>query len=333
MWCLFIAVLLSDVAQGTWDRTRGIAEAQQPAKVPRIGNLWIGMPTEVSTNQFHEAFRQGLRDLGYIEGRDIVFEDRFAEGHANRLPDLAIDLVSLNVNVIVASATPAAQAAKNATKTIPIVFAAVGEPIHSGFVASLARPGGNMTGVRLLEPELSGKRLEVIKDAIPGVKRVAVLVNLANSVHTLYLKEMKLVASTLEITLQSVEVRGPDELDRAFDALTKKRVGALIVLPDATFYSQRPKIMSLAVKNGLPAMYSQRSYVEEGGLMSYGPSYPDMYRRAATYVDKILKGISPADIPVEGPVRFELVINLNNAKKIGLTIPPAVLRQADKIIK
>ena len=335
LWYLFIfiAVLLSDVAQGTWDRTRGVAEAQQPARIPRIGNLWVGVPTDLLINRNHEAFRQGLRDLGYVEGRNIDFEDRYAEGYANRLPGLATDLVSRNVKVIVASATPAAQAAKNATKTIPIVFALVGEPVHSGFVANLARPGGNMTGVRLLEPELSGKRLELLKDAIPSLKRVAVLVNLANPVHVLYLKEMKLAASAFGITLQFLEVRGPDELDRAFDALTKERPDALILLPDASFASQRPKIMSFAINNRLAVMYSFSRYVEEGGLMSYGPNYPDIFRRAATYVDKILKGSSPAEIPVEGPIRFELAVNLNTAKKIGLTIPPAVLRQADKIVK
>lgn len=333
LWQLLIAVLLSAVVQGTWYRTRGVVEAQQPAKIPRVGNLWIGMPTDLVINQNQEAFRQGLRELGYIEGRNIAFEDRYAEGYANRLPGLATDLVNLNVNVIVASATPAAQAAKNATKTIPIVFAVVGEPVHSGFVASMARPGGNMTGVRLLEPELSGKRLEVLKDTVPSLKRVATLVNLANPIHTLYLKEMKLAASAMGITLESIEVRVPDELDGAFETLTKERPGALIVLPDAAFYSQRPKIMNLALKNRLAAMYSFSGYVEEGGLMSYGPNYPDIFRRTATYVDKILKGSSPADIPVEGPMRFELVINLSTAKKIGLTFPPTVLRQADKIVK
>jgi putative ABC transport system substrate-binding protein len=333
LWQLLIAVLLSAIVQGTWYRTRGVAEAQQPAKIPRIGNLWIGVNTDVATNENQEAFRHGLRDLGYVEGRNIAFEDRYAEGHVNRLPGFATDLVSLNVNVIVASATPAAQAAKNATKTIPIVFAVVGEPIHSGFVASLARPGGNMTGLRLLEPELSGKRLEILKDTIPNLKRVTALVNLANPVHALYLKEMKVAASNLGITVESLEVRGPDEIDRAFDTLTKERAGALSVLPDAMFYSQRPRIISLAVKNRLPAIYSFGTYAEDGGLMSYGASYPPMFRRAATYVDKILKGISPAEIPVEGPIRFELVINLNTAKQIGLNIPPAVLRQADKIVK
>jgi|SRR5215831_8701237 len=333
LWQLLIAVLLSAIVQGTWDRTRSVVEAQQPAKVPRIGNLWIGVNTDVATNENQEAFRQGLRDLGFVEGRNIAFEDRYAEGYGSRLPGLATDLVNLNVNVIVASATPAAQAAKNATKTIPIVFTAVGEPIHSGFVASLARPGGNMTGLRLLEPELTGKRLEILKDAIPTLKRVAALVNLANPIHALYLKEMKLAASTLGITVESLEVRDPDDLDRAFDTVTKERAGALNVLPDAMFYSQRPKIMSLAVKNRLAVMYSFSSFVEEGGLMSYGPSYPHMYRRAATYVDKILKGMSPAEIPVEGPMRFELAINLSTAKKIGLNVPPAVLRQADKIVK
>jgi len=310
-----------------------LAEAQPTKKLPRIGNLWIGMPTEVLTNQNQGAFRQGLRDLSYVEGRNIAFEDRYAKGHANRLPGLANDLVNLNVNVIVASATPAAQAAKNATKTIPIVFAVVGEPIHSGFVATLARPGGNMTGVRLIEPELSGKRLELLTEAFPSVKRVVVLVNLTNPVHTLYFKEMKLAASGFRITLESVEVQGPDEFDRAFDAVTKERAAALIVLPDAMFYSQRQKITSLAVKNGLPAMYSFSGYVEEGGLMSYGPIYPDIFRRAATYVDKILKGAKPADLPVEQPMKFEFMINLKTAKQIGLTIPPNVLMRADKVIK
>jgi putative tryptophan/tyrosine transport system substrate-binding protein len=333
LWYLFITILLSDLTQGLWDWTRGVAEAQQTAKVPRVGNLWIGVNTDIAINQNQEAFRQGLRDLGYVEGRNIAFEDRYAEGYVNRLPGLATELVNLNVNVIVASATPATQAAKDATKTIPIVFAVVGEPVHSGFVASLARPGGNITGVRLLEPQLSGKRLEVLKDAIPNLKRVAVLVNLANPIHVLYLKEMKLAANAMEIMLEFIEVKGAGEIDRAFDPLTKERAGALIVLPDAMFYSQRPKIMSLALKNRLPAIYSFSSYVEDGGLMSYGPNYPDIFRRAATYVDKILKGSNPADMPVEGPIRFELVINLNAAKKIGLTIPPAVLRQADKIVK
>ena len=329
LWYLFVAVLLSGAAQGT----RGVAEAQQPAKIPRIGNLWIGMPTDLVINQNQEAFRQGLRDLGYVEGRNIAFADRYAEGYVNRLPGLATDLVSLNVNVIVASATPAAQAAQNATKTIPIVFAVVGEPIHSGFVASLDRPGGNMTGLRLMEPELGGKRLELLKDAIPNLKRVAALVNLANPVRTLYLKEMKFAASAMGITLESIEVRGPDELDQALNALTKKRAGALIVQADAAFYSQRTKIMSCALKNRLAAMYAFSRYVEEGGLMSYGPSYITMFRRAATYVDKILKGAKPADLPVEQPTKFEFIINLKAAKQIGLTIPPNVLVRADKVIK
>jgi putative ABC transport system substrate-binding protein len=291
------------------------------------------MSTDVLTNQNQEALRQGLRDLGYVEGRNIAFEDRYGEGYTNRLASLANELVKLNVNVIVASATPAAQAAQNATKTIPIVFAVVGEPVHSGFVASLTRPGGNMTGVRLLEPELSGKRLEILKDAIPSLKRVATLVNLTNPVHTLYLKEMKLAASAMGVTIEPIEVKGPDELDRAFDGLTKGHVAALVVLPDATFYSQRQKVMSLSSKNQLAAMYSFSGYVEDGGLMSYGPSYPEIFRRAATYVDKILKGGNPAEIPVEGPIRFELVVNLSTAKKMGLTFPLAVLRQADKVIK
>jgi putative ABC transport system substrate-binding protein len=309
------------------------AQAQQPKKVPLIGNLWFGPSTDVVINQYQEALRQGLRDLGYVEGRNIAFEDRYGEGYVNRLAGLASELVKLNVNVIVASATPAAQAAKNATETMPIVFAVVGDPIHSGFVASLDRPGGNMTGLRLTEPELSGKRLELLKEAIPNLKRVAALVNLASPDYTPYLKEVKFVASAMGITLESIEVRGSDELDQALNALTKGRTGALIVQADAMLYGQRPKIMSLALKNRLPTIYSFSRYVEEGGLMSYGPSYITMFRRAATYVDKILKGAKPADLPVEQPMKFEFVINLKTAKAIGLTIPPNVLARADKVIK
>jgi putative tryptophan/tyrosine transport system substrate-binding protein len=327
LWYLFIAILLSDLTQGLWDWTRGVAEAQQPGSIPRIGNLWVGVPTDLLINKNHEAFRQGLRDLGYVEGRNIAFEDRYAEGYANRLPGLANDLVSRNVNVIVASATPAAQAAKNATKTIPIVFALVGEPLHSGFVESLARPGGNMTGVRLLEPELSGKRLELLKEAIPSLKRVAVLVNLANPVHTLYLKEMKLAASAFGITLQFLEVRGPDELDRAFDALTKERPDALIVPPDPGFASQRAKIMRFAVENRRPAIYPFSRWVEEGGLMSYGPNYLDMFRQAAALVNNILK--QPSQLPPIQQVRSsEIVINLSTARRIGCDISESVLARA-----
>ena len=309
------------------------AEAQQPKKVPLIGNLWIGLPTDVLTNQNLEAFRQGLRDLGDVEGRNIAFADRYAEGYVNRFPGLATELVNLNVNVIVASTTAGAQAAQNATKTIPIVFAVVGEPIQSGFIASLDRPGGNMTGLRLIEPELTGKRLELLKEAIPNLKRVAALVNLANPVYALYLKEMKFAASAMGITLESIDVKGSDDLDQALNSITKGRAGALIVQADALFYGQRPKIMSLALKNRLPAIYSFSRYVEEGGLMSYGPSYITMFRRAATYVDKILKGAKPADLPVEQPTKFEFIINLKAAKQIGVTIPPNVLARADRVIK
>lgn len=291
----------------------------------RIGILWGGDMSDVS--RFRDAFRQELRDLGQVEGQNIVIEERYIKGSAKSLSDLTAELIDIgiNVDVIVASGTPAARAARDATTTIPIVFAAVGDP-------SLVQ-ATNVTGVRLPEPELSGKRLKVLKEAVPSVTRVAVLWNVANPVHKLsYLEEMKVVASTLGITLVPLPVGGPDELDSAFNALTMEPPdAALIVCPDPMFHSQRPTIMSIAVRMGLPAMYSQRTYVEEGGLMAYGPNYPDMFRQAAALVNSILNGTDPSELDIEQVRSSELVINLNTARRIGCTISESVLARATVI--
>jgi putative tryptophan/tyrosine transport system substrate-binding protein len=307
------------------------AHAQQPAKVPRIGVLWLYSPTIASP--FAEAFRQGLRGLGYVEGQNIALEERWAEGRFDRLPSLAAELVRLNVDIIVTTSTPGAQAGQQATKSIPIVLTLVSDPVESGLVGSLARPGGNVTGLSLMHPDLTGKRLELLKEVIPKLSRLAVLSNSANPIIPPLLRETEAAARALGIQLQVVEVRGPTEFDGAFSAMTRDRAGALVVLPDGIFQNERRRIAALAVKSRLPAMYAWREAVEDGGLMSYGASVPDIFRRAATYVDKILKGAKPAELPVEQPIKFEFVINLKAAKQIGLTIPPNVLARADKVIK
>jgi putative tryptophan/tyrosine transport system substrate-binding protein len=308
-----------------------IAEAQPAKKVPRIGVLWLYSP--VIASPFAEAFRQGLRELGYVEGKNIVIEYRHAEGKYDRLPSLAAELVRLNVDIIVTASTQAAQAGQQATRSIPIVMTVVSDPVESGLVASLARPGGNVTGLSLMHPELSGKRLELLKEVIPKLSRVAVLSNLSNPIIPPLLRETEAAARALGVQLQVVEVRDPIELDSAFGAMTRDRAGALVVLPDGTFQNERRRIAALAAKGRLPTMYAWREAVDDGGLMAYGASVPDILRRAATYVDKILKGTKPADLPVEQPLKFELVINLKTAKQIGLTIPQSVLYRADKVIK
>jgi len=306
-------------------------EAQQAKKVPRIGVLWLYSPAIASP--FAEAFRQGLRELGYVEGKSIVIEYRHAEGKYDRLPSLAAELVRLNVDIIVTASTQAAQAGQQATRSIPIVMTVVSDPVESGLVGSLARPGGNVTGLSLMHPELSGKRLELLKEVIPKLSRVAVLSNLSNPIIPPLLRETEAAARAVGVQLQVVEVRGPIELDSAFGAMTRDRAGALVVLPDGTFQNERRRIAALAAKGRLPTMYAWREAVDDGGLMAYGASVPDILRRAATYVDKILKGTKPADLPVEQPLKFELVINLKTAKQIGLTIPQSVLYRADKVIK
>ena len=307
------------------------AQAQQPKKVPRIGYL----PSGPISERVHlwDAFRQGMRELGYVEGQNITLVFPSAEVTPERLPHLAAELVSLKVDVIVAAGTPAVQAAKEATKTIPIVTPITTEPLETGLVASLARPGGNITGLSYMSSDLSGKRLELLREVVPGVSRIAVLSNPSSATVPPMMRKTEVAARALGVQLQRLEVHGPDDFERIFQAATKERAGALITLDDAFAFTQRTRIVKLATKNRLPAIYGFREFVEVGGLMSYAANLSDMYRRAATYVDKILKGTKPADLPVEQPMKFELVINLKTAEQIGLTIPPNVLVRADKVIK
>ncbi|HEV8439855.1 MAG TPA: ABC transporter substrate-binding protein [Methylomirabilota bacterium] len=295
------------------------AEAQPAARIARIGYL----ATNLAANpHLHEAFLQGLRDLGYVEGRNAVIESRDAEGNLERLPVLAAELVALRVDVIVTSDTPAALAAKQAPRTIPIVFSFAVDPLTSGLITNLARPGGNITGLSVLAPELVGKRLELLTQAVPRVSRVAVLWQPGSQVERTekdVLKRGEVAARTLGVRLQFVEAPGPKDFDRAFSEMTRARAGALTVLSSAMFFSERRRLLDLAAKNRLPAVYPQREFVDAGGLMAYGPNLADLFRRAATYVDKILKGAKPADLPVEQPTKFELVINLKTAKALGLS--------------
>jgi putative ABC transport system substrate-binding protein len=279
-----------------------------------------------------EAFRQGLRELGYVEGQNIAIESRWTEGKDDRLPGLAADLVRSKVDVIVAETGAATRAAQQATRTIPIVMSTVNDPVGSGLVASLARPGGNVTGLTIMSPDLVGKQLELLKEVVPKVSRVALLRHPDNPASAAQLREAQAAAQALGVRLQTLEARSPQEIDDAFAAMTRERAGALLIIPDTLFWSQRRQIVELAVKRRLPSMRIGESYAEAGGLMSYGPSYLDLERRAATFVDKILKGANPADLPVELPTKFELVINLKTAKAIGLTIPHPLLQRADQII-
>jgi putative ABC transport system substrate-binding protein len=306
-------------------------DAQQPTKIPRIGYL---SPNSPSTNPArYEAFRQGLRELGYVEGKNVFIESRYAEGKLDRLPGLAAELVRLKVDVIVTSSPSPTRAAKEATVTIPIVFAQDGDPVANGFVASLARPGGNITGLSTLAPELSGKRLELLKEVVPKLSRVAVFGTSTSPSTVPTLKETELAAGAFKLQHQYLDILDPKDIETAFRAASKGRVDAVLVLGGPVVFSQRTQIAGLAVKSRLPAIYPQTEFTEAGGLMYYGANTPDMYRRAATYVDKILKGAKPGDLPVEQPTKFELIINLKAAKHIGLTIPPNVLARADKVIR
>jgi putative tryptophan/tyrosine transport system substrate-binding protein len=310
------------------------AEAQPAPKIARIGYL---SPNLGGSPRLSEAFRQGLRDLGYIEGRNVVIEFRDAEGKPERFPALAAELVALKVDVIVTTGgTPAALAAKQATKTIPIVFTATADPVGSGLVTSLARPGGNVTGLSNLSRELVGKGLELLKQAVPGVTQVAVLWQpgvLDERTEKDRLKGAEVAALALGVRLQFVEAGGPEDFDRAFSDMTRARAGALTVLGSSRFGAEQRRLVDLAAKNRLPAVYPWREFVDAGGLMAYGPNLADLYRRAATYVDKILKGAKPGDLPVEQPTKFELVINLKTAKALGLKIPQSLLVRADEIIQ
>jgi putative tryptophan/tyrosine transport system substrate-binding protein len=307
------------------------AGAQQPAKVPRIGYLAATSLSNIPARI--EAFRQGLRELGYVEGKKIVIEWRFAEGKADRLTGFAAELARLKVDVIVSSGSTATRAAKDATSTIPIVMSQDNDPVGNGFVTSLALPGGNITGLAALRSELSGKRLELLKEIVPRLSRVAVLGSSTNPGNAQSLREVELAAGGIGAQLQYVDVRGPKDLETAFQEASKGRADAVLVLAGPVFNSPRSRVVDLAVKSRLPAIYDRREFGEVGGLMSYGTSVVDLDYRAATYVDKILKGAKAADLPVEQPTKFELIINLKAAKQIGLTIPPNVLVRADRVIR
>jgi putative tryptophan/tyrosine transport system substrate-binding protein len=306
-----------------------VAQAQQAGRISRIGVLRGGSPPD----PFLEALRQGLRDLGYVEGKNVLIEYRYAEGKSDRLPNLAAELVRIKCDVIVTADTPPIRAVKNATREIPIVMAVVADPVAAGLVASLARPGANITGLSNLAPELDGKRLELLKEALPIVTRVAWVWDPGNPALVIRLKGMQAAAQALGLKLQALEVRNPAELESAFEAAIRERAGALLV-PAVMASSYQRQIVDFAEKRRLPLIHDTREFVEQaGGLMSYGPDFSDLWRRAATYVDKILKGAKPADLPVEQPKKFELVINLKTAKQLGLTISPNVLARADTVIK
>ena len=308
------------------------ADAQPAGKVHRIG--YLGGASSTIAAPFIEAFREGLREFGWVEGKNIVIDYRFAEGRFDRLPDLAAELVRLKVEVIVAVATPPAVAAKKATGRIPIVMTSAGDPVGLGLVASLGRPGGNVTGLSFsVGVETIGKGLELLKETVPKVRRVAVLSNPANPAHALAIRDLKVAARSLGVDLQLLEAREPDEFDGAFAAMAKERVEALFVVPDSMSLLHRARLADLAVKHQLPSMHGFREYVEAGGLMSYGASAVANFRRAAFFVDKILKGAKPADLPVEQPTKFELVINLKTARALGLTIPQSLLLRADQVIE
>ncbi|KRT75196.1 MAG: hypothetical protein XU13_C0004G0075 [Candidatus Rokubacteria bacterium CSP1-6] len=324
MWARALAIALAILV------TPIAADAQQPGKIPRIGVLAsIRSPAT-------EGFERGLRELGYVEGKNILIEWRLVQGKFERLPEFAADLVRLKVDVIVAPATPYVLAARNATATIPIVFALVADPVAAGFVASLARPGGNITGLSNIGGELNAKRLELLKEAVPKVRQVGVLTNPAGAGFPLaeVLKELEVAARLLGVQLQVQYARAPSEIDGAFAAMSREGARAVIVVSGSPmFYAERTRLATLALKAGLPTMSEFPESVEAGGLMSYAANTPDLMRRSAHYVDKILKGAKPADLPVEQPTKFELVINLKTAKAIGLTIPQSVLLRADELIQ
>ena len=323
IFCLALGAMLSALSFSV--------AAQQTGKIPRIG--YLSSLSASSDSSRHDAFRQGLKELGYVEEKNVAVEYEFAQGKLDRLPDLAGELVRLKVDVIVVGGSTATRAAKNATKLIPIVMINVTDPVVLGFVVSLARPGGNITGLSNLAPELGGKRLELLKEIVPQLSRVAVLGDPNSPAYGPQLNELELAARALGLRLQPVEVRGPGDLENAFSAMIKAHAGAFMGLQQPTIDILRKRIMDLAGKNRLPAMYPNRENVEAGGLISYAADISTMFRRAATYVDKILKGTKPADLPVEQPMKFELVINLKAAKQIGLTIPQWTLMKADRVIK
>jgi putative ABC transport system substrate-binding protein len=307
------------------------AEAQQTANVRRIG--YLSADDRSAGSHLVTAFRQGLRDLGYVEGRSVIIEFRFAEGKYDRLSTLAADLVRQRVDVIMAFTIPATRAARNATTAIPIVFAQVLDPVGAGLVASLGRPGANVTGVSIMVEELGGKYLVLLKEVVPRISRVAVLWELAQPAGTLLLGQIEKAATSLGVQLQPVKVQGANDFDSAFSAVTRMHADAILMLPSSLFNSHRHRLATLAAASRIPTVSPRREFVDAGGLMSYSPDFADQARRAATYVDKILKGAKPADLPIEQPTKFDLVINLRTARALGLTIPPSLLLRADQVIE
>ena len=310
-----------------------VAEAQQAAKVYRIGLLGGSPPNSPGGRRSWEGFFQGMRELGYVEGQNILVEGRWYGDRTDRLPALAAELVRLKVDVIVAGAAPAPEAAQRATSTIPIVVANHNDPVGSGLAVSLAKPGKNVTGLSTQAPELVGKRLQLLKEAVPGISRVAVLSNPAIPSHALELREAKVAAESLKMQLQFLEARAPSDFTRAFSAMTRERAGGVLIIVSSMFYAERTRIAELAAQSRVPSIYGLKEFAEAGGLMTYGIDVHESFRRAAAYVDKILKGAKPADLPVEQPTKFELAINLKTAKALGLTIPPSLLARADEVIQ
>ena len=327
------AAVIVPLAVGLLTASPLSADVQQAVKVPRIGVLI----STSSGDRYYQALREGLRELGYVEGRNIAIEWRFAQGRIDQAPRLATELTGLKVDVLVLSSTTGAQAAKQRTQSLPIVLAAVLDPVGSGLVDTLARPGGNVTGLSLMSPEVSVKRLELLlellKRATGDLSSVAVLWNPGHPAERTMLKEIEAAASSIRVRLQPIEARIPSDLAAAFSRINKRYVDGLLVGHEALFFARRTEIVALAAKRRLPAIYGSREFVEAGGLMSYGPSIADSFRRAAVYVDKILKGAKPGDLPIEQPTKFELVINLKTAKALGVTIPQSVLLRADDVIR
>jgi putative tryptophan/tyrosine transport system substrate-binding protein len=324
---------LSTVSASCLVASLGTAAAQSSEKVRRVGYISPGASSDPVRLRRFEAFRQGLRELGYVEGQNIVLESRWAEGQYARYPALAADLVRLKAGVIVAVGGAATKAAKEVTRTIPIVMSVVVDPVGSGLVPSLARPGGNLTGTSIMATDLIGKQFELLRGVVPRVPRMALLWNPANPSHASVMSHGKDAARSLGVQLQLLEARDPQEIDRAFAAMTREQAGALVVLPDGIFGNQMRQIAELAVQRRLPSIYGQSEYAEAGGLMVYSPNLLDLERRAATFVDKILKGAKPADLPIEQPSKFELIINLKTARALGLTIPSSLLARADQVIE
>lgn len=307
------------------------ADAQAPAKARRIG--FLGNTTPVLEANLVGPFREGLRDLGYVEGQNILIEYRWAEGKYDRFPALIAELIALKVEVIVTAGTPATLAVEKATTSVPLVMIAVGDPVGTGIIPSLSRPGGNITGLTSISPELDGKRLELLREVIPNLSHIAVLWNAASPLQVVGERQTQAAAQVLRMKVLSLGVRTQEEIEDALATIVRERPGALLVLADRLFLQHRARIMAFATKHRLPGVHAYRELVEAGGLMSFGPSYAGMHKRAAYFVDRILKGTKPADLPVEQPTRFELVINLRTAKALGLTIPPSVLIRADEVIQ